>query len=125
MNEEMNEMKTEPVPAEPPRQPVEKTKKPKKAKPPTRGERWVTAASEALAALEQAQTALEELQAIQDEFEDWRDNLPENLAGSALGEKLEAVCELDVDGGVDAIQTVLETVSDAEGADLPLGFGRD
>jgi len=77
----------------------------------SRATRWSDAAARAVA-------ALEELNNIRDEFEAWRDNLPENLQGSALGEKLEAVCDLDIAGALD-------TANDAESIDLPLGFGRD
>lgn len=85
--------------------------KPKKVKPKSRSARWGDAASAAVA-------ALEELQEIKGEFEEWRDNLPENLQQSTIGEKLEFVCDLDID-------SALETVQEAENADLPLGFGRD
>ena len=86
-------------------------KKPKKEKPKSRSARWADAASAAV-------SALEELEEIRQEFEDWKDNLPENLANSALGEKLEIVSCID-------IQSALEAAQEAEGADLPLGFGRD
>lgn len=85
--------------------------KPKKQKPLSRATRWTSAASDAVA-------ALEDLKAVQEEFEEWKDNLPENLQNSALGEKLEEVCGFDIDGA-------LSTAQDAEGADLPQGFGRD
>jgi len=39
-------------------------------------------------------------------------------AALAALEELEAVCDVDLEGA-------LATVQDAEGADLPLGFGRD
>ena len=55
---------------------------------------------------------------MQKEYEEWKDNLPENLQQSPVGEKLEAVCDLDIEGAI-------EMVSEAEGLDLPLGFGRD
>jgi len=85
--------------------------KPRKVKPKSRTQRWSEAASAAV-------SALEELQSIQEEFTEWKDNLPENLQQSALGEKLETVCDLDIEGA-------LSTVQDADSADLPLGFGRD
>lgn len=81
------------------------------AKTQSRAARWADAASRALA-------ALEDLKGLQEEYEEWKDNLPENLAGSALGEKLEAVCDLDIEGAID-------TINEADGIDLPLGFGRD
>lgn len=80
-------------------------------KPPSRTQRWANAAGDAV-------TALTELQEIQQEFSDWKDNLPENLEYSALGKKLSAICDLDLD-------TALDAVNEAEGADLPLDFGRD
>jgi hypothetical protein len=85
--------------------------RPKRQRPKSRSARWTDAAGAAL-------SALEELQSIQQEFSEWRDNLPENLQSSALGDKLDTVCDLDID-------SALETVQDAESADLPMGFGRD
>ncbi len=52
------------------------------------------------------QTLLE----LQVQYREWRDALPESLAGSATAELLE-VCDLDL--------SVLEAV------ELPRGFGRD
>ena len=51
------------------------------------------------------------LLALQDQYREWRDALPESLAGSATAELLEQVCDLDL--------SVLEAV------ELPRGFGRD
>jgi hypothetical protein len=59
-----------------------------------------------------------ELQEIRDEYQDWLDNLPENLQSSAVADKLLAIVEPDIDSAVD-------TVQEAQSADLPLGFGRD
>lgn len=89
---------------------LHKLLKPKKAKT-SRNARWAAAAGEAVA-------ALEELQSIQEEYNEWLGNLPENLQGSALGEKLDTVCNIDISGALDAAQ-------EADGADLPQGFGRD
>ncbi len=87
------------------------TRKPKREKPKSRSARWSDAASTASA-------ALSDLRDIQSEFEEWRDGLPENLENSPVGEKLQAVCDID-------LQSALEAVEEAESADLPLGFGRD
>lgn len=103
--------------------PAAPAKKKAKKRPPSRSQRWSDAASKAVAACADLEAALEELKEIQGEFSDWKDNLPENLASSALGEKLETVCGIDLEGcDVSEIQSVVE---EAEGADLPLGFGRD
>jgi hypothetical protein len=85
--------------------------KPKRVKPKSRSARWGEAASAASA-------ALTDLKDIQQEFQDWMDNLPENLQSSNLADKLQTVCDLDIEGAQ-------STIEEAEGADLPLGFGRD
>ena len=54
--------------------------------------------------------ALETLRELQAEYQDWLDHLPESLQASALAEKLEDVCALDLE---------------ALDIDLPRGFGRD
>ena len=54
--------------------------------------------------------ALAELRDLQAEYEAWRDNLPEVLAGSRTAELLGEVCDVDLD---------------AVDVELPLGFGRD
>jgi len=55
--------------------------------------------------------AVATLRALQGEYQDWLDNLPESLQDSALAEKLQAVCEPDLDA--------------LEDVELPLGFGHD
>ena len=77
----------------------------------SRPARWADAASSAV-------TALEELQEMQSEFEDWKEGLPDNLRESAVAEKLDSITEIDFDSAI-------ETVHEAEDADLPLGFRRD
>ena len=84
----------------------------KKQKPLSRSARWEDACG-------RAQSALEELVEIQQEFSEWKDNLESRFEGSALVEKLEAVTDsLE-------LQSALDTVEEAQNADLPLGFGRD
>jgi hypothetical protein len=82
--------------------------KPKKR---SRADRWSDAAQIAVG-------ALEELEEIRQEIEQWYDNLPENLQGSALGEKLETIKDMDVDGAKDTAQEALD-------AYFPRGWGRD
>jgi hypothetical protein len=48
---------------------------------------------------------------LQDEYRSWRDNLPANLEGSSLAEKLDAIVELDLD--------------ELLAIDPPRGYGRD
>ena len=55
--------------------------------------------------------AVRTLSGLQEEYQAWLDNLPASLQESALAEKLEQVCALDLD--------LLESV------ELPRGFGRD
>jgi hypothetical protein len=73
--------------------------------------------------------ALSDLNDVRSEYEDWRDNLPENLQGSALGEKLEAVVDLNIESVMEEPLAMwpdmLDVVGEAENIDLPQGFGRD
>jgi hypothetical protein len=92
-----------------------KQKTPKK--PPTKRERQ-SRAKQWADACAQAKSALEDLLDLQQRFESWRENLPENLESSALGQKLDAVCDLDIEGAISIID-------EADGLDLPQGFGRD
>ena len=77
----------------------------------SRPKRWAAAVAKAL-------EGLEELAELQEEYQEWLDNLPENLEGSALADKLNEVCDMDIEGAKD-------TLEELDGADLPLGFGRD
>lgn len=56
------------------------------------------------------QEAVETLRELQTEYQEWLDNLPESLQDSTLAEKLQTVCDLDID---------------ELDVDLPRGFGRD
>ena len=55
--------------------------------------------------------AVQTLLALQEQYREWRDALPESLAGSATAALLEQVCDLDL--------------SELEAVELPSGFGRD
>ena len=79
------------------------------------------AAGEARGALETLSSAMESLKEVQAEYEEWQDNLPESGGSDATREKLAAVCEIDFD----CLSEVEEAIDQAEGAELPLGFGRD
>lgn len=67
------------------------------ARPHPRPQRWAAAVAT--------------LVALQDEYRAWLDSLPENLGTSRLGEKLEAITELDLE----ELQVI----------DPPRGYGRD
>lgn len=82
-----------------------------KPQPLSRQKRWNEACAD-------ARKGLEDLLAVQEEYEEWKGNLPENLANSNLAEKLETVTGFEIQGALD-------TIDECEGADLPLGFGRD
>ena len=88
----------------------------------SRPQRWQAAVAKVVAALDAVDEAMEELVDIRAEYEDWRDALPENLEQSPLGEKLEAVCDLEFG---DLLDDAREILDEAENIDLPLGFGRD
>jgi len=70
--------------------------------------------------------ALSDLRDIQSEYEDWQSNLPENLQGSVLGEKLQAVLDIEFpENPLDDWSSLEEGLEAAESAELPQGFGRD
>jgi hypothetical protein len=105
-------------------------------KPKSRPQRWsdaATDAAQALSDMEQAkdkfEEAMVELKSVQDEYEEWKDNLPENLQQSPLGEKLEEVCGLDIESASSGIDSAIDgargVVDEAQGLDLPRGFGKD
>lgn len=106
---------------EPPKKPA----KPKKPKPPTRPQRWADGVARVNESLGEVRAGLEELQGLQEEYREWHDNLPENLQGSALGEKLETVTEIGIEDALSSVDEIESAVGDAEGADLPRGFGKD
>jgi hypothetical protein len=83
----------------------------KNGRPLSRTQRWADAA-------ERAGDALSELQEIQQEYSDWYGNLPDNLRETAVGEKLDTIINLDIEGAI-------STVDEARDADMPMGFGRD
>ena len=93
------------------------------ARPKSRTARWYEAIADARAAAETLQNEWANLSDVQQEYQEWLDNLPENLGQSALGEKLQAVTDLDLDEGV--VQEAIDRLDEAEGMDMPLGFGRD
>ena len=93
--------------------------------------RWAEATAEARRCLDalvdardELQSALSDLGDIKDEYEEWYDNMPEALQEGTTGEKLQELLELDLEVEVD-LEDYEEVVSNAENADLPLGFGRD
>lgn len=101
-------------------------------KAPSRTQRWQDAAATALEAVDRAKTARDEaidaladLRDVQAEYQEWLDNLPESLQSSAVGEKLTAVCDLDLEPDERDLDAIEDAAGEAEGADLPLGFGRD
>lgn len=94
-------------------------KRAKKPKRISRAAQWSAAVARATEAKEALDTALSELRDVQSEYQDWYDNLPENLHGSALGEKLQAVCDLDLE------MPDLSGLEEAESIELPQGWGRD
>ena len=57
------------------------------------------------------QDATRTLLELQGEYQAWLDNLPDGLQESALAQKLEAICGLDL--------------GELESVEPPLGFGRD
>lgn len=105
-------------------------------------ERWEGAVADGQAAMEEIQKltdqiediigsklkpALEELQSIKEDFEEKQGNLPENLAGSPYGQKLEAITSIEIDAepALSTLEAAESTLAECADADLPKGFGRD
>src|SRR5215831_16798909 len=106
------------------------------AKQKSRTKRWFEAIDEVRQAYEAVAerqddlaSAFRSLHDVQMEYQDWLDNLPENLQSSALGEKLQAVTEIDIESMAEDPMSnweeVVSTLDEAEGVELPQGFGRD
>src|SRR5215831_5368392 len=100
------------------------------AKQKSRTARWSEAVSDARSAYESIdglssdlRDALGELRDVQSEYQDWLDNLPENLQNSALGEKLQTVVDIDIESIADEPLEnwgqITEALDEAEGAELP------
>lgn len=96
-----------------------------RTKTPSRATRWSNAISKCNQHLAELREALEELQEVHQEYVDWKDNMSENLQSTPVYEKLEAVTEIDVEGAVSYCDDIEGVLNEADGADLPLGFGRD
>lgn len=105
-------------------------------RPPSRPKRWAEASGRALACLDHLlphlddlESAISELDEVRQEYAEWRDNLPENLANSPLGEKLNEVADLELDDLATAVRDAIEEaqgkLEEADGIDLPRGFGKD
>jgi len=101
------------------------------AKMESRPTRWAAACQAARFALGNLDAAWGEFEAafmdladLQGEYGDWQNNLPENLAQSALAEKLEEVVSLDLEPDLD-LPSLGEMLDAAESVELPQGFGRD
>jgi len=99
---------------------------------PSRPQRWAQAIERAREALDHltnakddVETSVRDLAYIQAEYQEWRDNLPANLEGGVLAEKLDAVCQLELNDQEIDISQVESVIEEAEGVELPRGFGRD
>jgi hypothetical protein len=86
---------TMPTPAAPARPKGARDRRPAPTR--SRPERWATAVAT--------------LVAVQEEYRGWLDNLPANLEGSRLADKLQQICEIDLD--------------ELQAIDPPRGYGRD
>lgn len=120
----------EPNPAVKPPQGVLLEGKPKKVKrQQSRVSRWQDAASDARSAFDvgsdNLRSAIESLKEIQDEYSEWRDALPDSLRSSATGEKLDTICDLDLDSPLQTLDDIDSAIAEAEGMDLPYGYGKD
>jgi hypothetical protein len=84
----------------------------------SRTARWGEAADRVEKAAAELAEACEALKEVQEEYSEWYDNLPDSLQQSAVGEKLSAIQDLDLEPDLSGLEGVADM-------DLPLGFGRD
>ena len=110
--------------------------KPKRIRPKSRPQRWADAVSKAEAAIaglrsaaDSVVDALGELRDMQEEYSEWKDNLPDNLQSSPVADKLDEIANLDIESVIDSMSSIADDaeniIGEAEGIDLPRGFGRD
>ncbi len=89
----------------------------------SRPQRWEHAAQAAAEAFAQLQSALEELIGLQQEYGEWKDTLSEkNQENTPTYEKLDAVCDINIEGCLSDMEQV---VGEVDSVELPRGFGRD
>ncbi len=89
----------------------------------SRVDRWNAAVAKAQVAKSDLDESVGVLAELRGEYEEWRDAMPESLQSSPTYEKLDAVCDLDIDQA--QIEDALSWLDEADGIDLPVGFGRD
>ena len=112
------------------------------SKSKSKAQRWMDATNALRIALDEGKSKLEDLQSqiqeslegplndlreLKDEAETWFGNMPESLQGSATGERLQEIIDLDLPESVDmdALDELEEAIGNAEGLDFPRGYGRD
>ena len=77
----------------------------------SRAARWLRLAGDAVG-------STEELIALQQEFAEAKDGQPDSLQNGPFAQKCDEICGID-------LESALETLQEAESAEVPLGFGRD
>lgn len=97
----------------------------KLTKPLSRPKRWSAACSDAKKSLDDLQVAIDELKEIQESYQEWLENIPENMAESPTAEKLNVLTEIDLEGLNTYLNDIENIIDECEEADLPLGYGRD
>lgn len=87
--------------------------------------RWSRFCADALSHIADAKAAIENLVDLKGEYESWRDNMPEGLENSPTAEKLDAIVDIDFDSVTGSLDEAESAMNDIEGADLPVGYGKD
>lgn len=87
----------------------------------SRPKRWAKAVEAARHAFSDVEAAFSDLRDIQEEYQEWRDNIPENLEDSPVVEKLDTVVDIDLE--MDS--WIEDTLDEVDNLELPRGFGRD
>ena len=78
--------------------------------------------------VEDLQTNISLLTELKDEYEQWRDSMPENLENSPTGMKLEDTVNI-LETAIDTLDNLINesenATSELECCELPMGFGND
>lgn len=75
-------------------------------------------------AMDDLRSASEDITAVGEEYQEWRDNMPDGLDQSATAELLDQLID-NLERFTEAVDEVEDALTELGNTDLPRGFGRD
>ena len=91
----------------------------------SRPQRWAAAIKAAQESSSSLENALSELQELGEEYDEWKESLPENLQDSPTASLLETLSEINHSEAAESLSSIDDYLEICESSDLPKGFGRD